>query len=148
RAASAPTVPSTPTQTSTSTSTGTSTPTNTATSTSTGTSTPTNTATSTSTSTATATPTATATRTPTFAPTPAPFPENWTVGTVAGTGNCSVRDGVPATQSGVCPSGIAFGPDGSLYIAHHLGVFGVRKIDPSGVITTVAGGPSLCPDGL
>jgi YD repeat-containing protein len=64
--------------------------------------------------------------------------------TLAGSGYCAstpaeLGDGGPSTAARVCqPYGLASGPDGSLYIAdraHHR----VRKIDPQGIITTVAG---------
>jgi RHS repeat-associated protein len=139
----------TPTETSTTTATPTATDTATATAAETPmpTDSPTPSATSTATATpsATATPTATATATRTATPSPTPTTPGSTVGTVAGTGNCvGVRDGVPAVESGICPNGIAFGPDGSLYVDHKLGPWGVRKIDPNGVVTTVAGGMSTC----
>lgn len=51
-------------------------------------------------------------------------------------------DGGPAlTATFNTPSGINFGPDGSLYVADLNNAL-VRKIDPSGIITTVAGGGS------
>ncbi len=60
--------------------------------------------------------------------------------TVVGGGRADVADGVPATDATLSyPSGIAFGEDGSLFIAdwnHHR----VRKVDPNGIITTIAGG--------
>jgi len=93
------------------------------------------------------------------------------VTTVAGGGTPpdGLGDGGPATQANlITPHYMAVGPDGSLYIAdqlHHR----VRKVDPQGIITTVAGtgtagfsgddglataaqlnrplGLALCPDG-
>jgi len=49
-----------------------------------------------------------------------------------------IGDGGPATQAFLDPSGIAFGPDGSLYIAdcnHHR----IRRVGTDGIIDTVAG---------
>ncbi len=63
------------------------------------------------------------------------------VTTVAGGGNPpdGLGDGGPATQASLLsPHYLAIGPDGSLYIGdqlHHR----VRKVDPNGTITTVAG---------
>src|SRR5712692_6155234 len=61
------------------------------------------------------------------------------INTVAGTGIAGFTgDQGPALQAQInTPNGIALGPDGSLYIAD--GNNRIRKIDPRGVITTVAG---------
>ena len=56
-------------------------------------------------------------------------------------------DGGPALQSQLAgPRGLALGPDGSLYIADTGGEYAwipggrrIRRVDPSGIITTVAG---------
>ncbi|GIW41612.1 MAG: hypothetical protein KatS3mg076_2189 [Candidatus Binatia bacterium] len=60
--------------------------------------------------------------------------------TVAGTGVSGFGgDGGPATSAKISwPSGLTLGPDGSLYFADS-GNNRVRKIDPFGIITTVAG---------
>ena len=58
--------------------------------------------------------------------------------TVAGDGtSASTGDGGPATGARILGniSGLALGPDGSLYIGE---VFAVRKVSPAGIITTVA----------
>lgn len=70
------------------------------------------------------------------------------ISTVAGTGaQGAAGDGGVATAAQLnLPSGVALGPDGSLYIAdfgNHL----VRRVDPSGVISTIAGGGSSLGDG-
>lgn len=64
------------------------------------------------------------------------------INTFAGGGNpggASIGDGGPAGSASLFwPAGLAFGPDGSLYIAdsqHQR----VRRVDPQGVISTVAG---------
>jgi RHS repeat-associated protein len=79
---------------------------------------------------------------------------------VAGVGtNCSqgvympMGDGGPATNACilVSQSNIALGPDGSLYLADGYGVLGtstVRRVDPNGIITTVAGGGADTADGI
>lgn len=173
-----PTATGTHTTTSTATGTSTNTPTHTPTRTSTATATQTATATPTQTSTHTATRTLTVTNTPTVMPTPTAtttltptqtstptrtptstvgssptsLAANLTVGNVAGMGlGCfagPLLEGGPAAQSSVCPAGIAFGPDGNLYIAHKLSINGVRKIDSNGIITTIAGSANLCPAGV
>ena len=61
--------------------------------------------------------------------------------TVAGTDGSQGfgGDGGPATQARLAgPWGIAFGPDGSLYIADS-GNQRIRRVGPDGIITTVAG---------
>jgi RHS repeat-associated protein len=68
---------------------------------------------------------------------------NGIIATVAG--QCGLGgdsgDGGPASQALLDqPRGIALGTDGSLYIG---GVINVRRVDPSGKITTVAGGHAL-----
>jgi RHS repeat-associated protein len=64
------------------------------------------------------------------------------INTVAGTGEfvCDASgDGGPASQARLCqPSGLAVGPDGSLFIAD-VGMQRIRRVDPRGVITRVAG---------
>jgi YD repeat-containing protein len=63
--------------------------------------------------------------------------------TVAGNGELNFSgDGGPATEAAVYPSGIAVGPDGSLYIADNVNNR-IRKVSPSGIITTVAGNGEL-----
>lgn len=65
---------------------------------------------------------------------------NGIVSTVAGSGPEGFSgDGGPATQAQLnFPEGIDIGPDGSLYITDLLN-YRVRKVDPNGIITTVAG---------
>ncbi len=56
-------------------------------------------------------------------------------------GGCTTGgDGGPAAEANIClPSGLAFGPDGSLYVAE-TGANRIRRIGPDGTISTVAGG--------
>ena len=59
------------------------------------------------------------------------------VSIIAGTGEWNGDgEGGPATQASIYPSEIAFGPDGTLYLIDNNKI---RKIDKSGIITTVAG---------
>jgi sugar lactone lactonase YvrE len=72
--------------------------------------------------------------------------------TVAGIGTFSSSgDGGPAIEAGISgPLDVCFGPDGSLYIATHShGSFGneVRRVDPTGRISTVAGAGPLAYSG-
>ena len=56
-------------------------------------------------------------------------------------------DGGPATEAQLNnPKDVAFGPDGSLYIADS-GNQRVRRVDPDGIITTVAGNGDLLYNG-
>jgi RHS repeat-associated protein len=62
--------------------------------------------------------------------------------TVAGNGGESVGplgDGGPATDAPVMPLGITIAPDGSLYVTD-ADPIRIRRVDPNGIITTVAGG--------
>jgi sugar lactone lactonase YvrE len=70
-----------------------------------------------------------------------------TVTTIAGTGGPLSPvaegpngDGGPATAAVVAPEDLAVGPDGSLYVADSFGRGRIRRIDPNGVITSIAGG--------
>ncbi len=69
------------------------------------------------------------------------------ISTVAGspTPNCDSQgagDGGPATATGLCfPYSIAVGADGSFYIAD---TWRVRRVDPTGIIMTVAGIGRFC----
>ena len=60
--------------------------------------------------------------------------------TFAGDGRLAYSgDGGPATKASLCcPTGIALGPDGSLFIADSWNNR-IRMVDPAGTITTVAG---------
>src|SRR5206468_1334716 len=60
--------------------------------------------------------------------------------TVAGNGTSGFRgDSGPATQASLgFPTGVAVGPDGSLYIADYFNNR-IRRVGPDGIITTVAG---------
>jgi len=64
-----------------------------------------------------------------------------TVATVAGNGTFgSTGDGGPATEARLgLPRAVTIGPDGSLYIADYASNR-VRRVSPTGVIDTVAGG--------
>lgn len=70
-----------------------------------------------------------------------------TITTIAGSGeDLSILDegpngdGGPATEARIMPLDLAPGPDGSLYVVDEYANGRIRKIDPQGVITTLAGG--------
>lgn len=67
------------------------------------------------------------------------FPDG-TIATVAGTGEAGYSgDGGPAIEARLnAPMGIAVGADGSLYISDWLNSR-IRRVDPDGIITTLAG---------
>lgn len=61
---------------------------------------------------------------------------------------CPIGDGGPATSASLSyPIDVAIDTDGSLYIAE-VGRGRIRKVDPTGVIQTVAGGGSSSADGV
>ncbi|MBI3090904.1 MAG: hypothetical protein HYY96_09575 [Candidatus Tectomicrobia bacterium] len=75
------------------------------------------------------------------------------ISTVAGSGPIGLNqghfsgDGGPATSAGLSlPTGVAIATDGSLYIADYFNSR-VRKVDPGGIITTVAGSGERCLSG-
>ena len=67
------------------------------------------------------------------------------VATIAGDGRGAWRDGPGPQASFKDACGVAFGPDGTLYVAdsdNHC----IRAIGPDGVVTTIAGAPGAAPD--
>ena len=56
--------------------------------------------------------------------------------TIAGGGPAGSGDGVPATKTQVFPGGVAVDHAGNMYIAQGASI---RKVDSSGIITTIAG---------
>lgn len=62
------------------------------------------------------------------------------VSTFAGNGQSSSQDGVGTNASFVNPTGLAFDKNGNLYVSDNSAI---RKIDPFGVVTTIAGTGSV-----
>jgi|GEM_PF-730356 len=60
----------------------------------------------------------------------------WVVNTFAGSGSYGLGDGTGTSATFIGPRGIAIDASGTLYITDE---FKIRKIDPSGVVTTLAG---------
>jgi uncharacterized protein (TIGR03437 family) len=71
--------------------------------------------------------------------------------TVAGGGTLAEADGGPATSAILTPSSVAVDSDGNLFVAeagfaspgNYSVPFRIRKVSPTGMITTVAGGGTL-----
>lgn len=68
------------------------------------------------------------------------------VGTAAGTGKAGMIDGLGVSAAFNRPTGIAPGPEGSLFVAD-TGNNVIRKIDAKGNVTLYAGGPEGCASG-
>jgi RHS repeat-associated protein len=71
------------------------------------------------------------------------------ISTFAGTGaDGNAGDGGPAMQAQLYPQTLAVGPDGSVYVSttDNVGSHGprIKRISPSGIITTIAGNGILC----
>jgi sugar lactone lactonase YvrE len=65
------------------------------------------------------------------------------VGTLAGNGTCGSVDGRTTTAQFCNPKGIALDRWGNLWVAD-TGNHTVRRIDPDGNVSTVAGSPGVC----
>jgi len=63
----------------------------------------------------------------------------------AGSGAAGFADGLPG--SFIMPFGVAYAPDGTLYVSD-AGAQRIRAVDRSGRVRTIAGGGTLVPDGL
>ncbi len=70
------------------------------------------------------------------------------ISTYAGSGVCGfMGDGGPATAARICgPRGMAVGAAGNIYIAEGYN-YCIRKVAPSGIISTIAGGPTASSTG-
>jgi hypothetical protein len=66
--------------------------------------------------------------------------ETGIITTVAGGGTDATSENIPATQANlVFPTGVAVGPDGSIYICENSPASVIRRVTPDGMINTVAG---------
>jgi SGNH hydrolase-like domain, acetyltransferase AlgX/NHL repeat len=71
------------------------------------------------------------------------LPDQPVVTTLAGTGDPGIADGPADRAEFEGPNGIAYDPQGNLYVADGPGQR-IRKVDPAGTVTTVAGsGPPI-----
>jgi sugar lactone lactonase YvrE len=62
------------------------------------------------------------------------------ISTVAGTGLWPYNgDGIPATQANINPERVTFDNQGNFYISESTNTYRVRKVDTSGIITTIVG---------
>ncbi len=69
------------------------------------------------------------------------------VSTLAGSGAAGFADGPAAQASFVMPFGVAYAPDGTLYVSD-AGAQRIRAVDPAGHVRTIAGGGELTAKGL
>src|SRR5215471_1977970 len=71
----------------------------------------------------------------------------YTITTVAGGGDVTGVDGVPATSVSVAVAGAAVDSAGDLYIAVDFGSISkfISKITPDGIISTIGGSPTSGP---
>ena len=70
-----------------------------------------------------------------------------TVSELAGTGVPGVRDGVAHTAQFSEPFGVAVAQDGSIFVSDAGDAHRVRRISPTGIVTTIAGGTRGFADG-
>lgn len=84
-----------------------------------------------------------------YDPGPEPLPDDWTpvVGLVAGTGDEGREDGDLFRATFSDPFAVAVGPDGAVYVADGGSDNAIRRIAPSGLVTTLAGGIEGFADG-
>ena len=84
---------------------------------------------------------------PGLADAPVPDAADVRVATLAGSGLPGVRDGAAGVAQFLEPAGVAPGPGGSLLVAD-AAAQRIRRIDPFGTVSTVAGSGAIDPSGL
>src|SRR5262249_36754976 len=67
--------------------------------------------------------------------------QNNLVKTLAGSGNNGTDDGPPAESTFSRPIGLSVDQDGTVFVAEFTGN-DIRRIDPAGNVSTLAGGPN------